>query len=103
LSAEATDLETMFGPGPGASEEDMRARRMEWLRVAVTRGGGIVKFAKALGISLQAVDGWKRRGHVPFDRAATIEQMFGVAREELVAPELARAYLTPRDIGSSLL
>lgn len=77
--------------------------RMANLQTAIKRGGGIVKFSAALGVSLQAIAGWRRRKHVPFNRAATIERLYGVKRESLIAPEDAEAYLMPRDEGSDLL
>jgi DNA-binding transcriptional regulator YdaS (Cro superfamily) len=62
---------------------------------AVQRAGGIVRFAKALGITHQAVYDWKRRGWVPLERAVAIESIFGIPRAELMNPDVVRAMNTP--------
>ena len=67
----------------------------EALESAIKRGGGIVAFARTLGVTHQAVTAWRKRGHVPFDRAARIEVLYGVLREGLLSPRNAEAYLTP--------
>lgn len=62
---------------------------------AVKRAGGLNKFAAALGISNQAVTAWRRRGFVPFERATTVEYLYGVSRVAMMLPETAAAYLAP--------
>ena len=41
------------------------------LESAIKRAGGILAFARDLGVTHQAVSAWRKRGHVPFDRATT--------------------------------
>lgn len=77
--------------------------RMANLETAIKRGGGLVKFASTMGISIQAIAGWRRRKFVPFNRAATVEKLFGVSRESLISPEDAEAFLMPREEGNDLL
>lgn len=76
---------------------------MSNLAAAIKRGGGIVKFSRDMNVTMQAIAGWKKRGHVPFERATDIEKRFGVPRESLVHPETAAAYLTPRQDGLDIL
>ena len=74
----------------------------ESLETAIKRGGGIVAFAKALGVTHQAVSAWRKRGHVPFDKATRIEVLFGVLREQLLSERNAAAYRTPSAAGDVL-
>lgn len=69
--------------------------RREALETAISRGGGIIKFAAAMGVKHQAVSMWRKKNCVPFVRAAKIEALYGVPREDLVDPEQAAAYLMP--------
>jgi transposase-like protein len=65
--------------------------RVAALDEAVRRGGGIVKFAKALGISHQAIYHWRKRGWVPLQRAVAIEAIFKVERDRLLEPSISQA------------
>lgn len=77
-------------------------KRIASIKEAVQRGGGIVKFAKAMGISHQAVYHWYRRGWVPLNRAVAIETLFGVPSSDIMDPAVLRA-LDLRDATTSLL
>lgn len=68
--------------------------RIAAITTAITRGGGIVKFSDAIGVSHQAIYAWRKRGCVPLDKATAIEAMFGVPRADMLAPEVA-ALLAP--------
>lgn len=65
--------------------------RVRALKEAIQRGGGIIKFAKSMGVSHQAVYNWMRRGWVPLDRAVSIEAVFGVPSESIMDPSVRRA------------
>lgn len=67
----------------------------EAIETAIKRAGGIIAFARGLGVTHQAVSAWRKRGYAPFDRAARIETLWGVPRETLVSERVAAAYLTP--------
>ena len=69
--------------------------RVAAIDVAIERGGGIVRFAKAMNVSHQAVYNWKARGWVPPERAVLIEGTFGVDRDRLMNPFLVRAINAP--------
>lgn len=64
------------------------------LREAIDRGGGILAFAEALGVTHQAVYSWFRKGGVPLERAIAIEALTRVPRAQLIRPSLARALET---------
>lgn len=76
--------------------------RVDNLKRAIRVGGGIVKFSRDMGVTHQAVNAWKKRGAVPFDRAAVIEMRYGVPRVSLIEPRLASAFLMTAE-GSELL
>lgn len=61
---------------------------MSALDQAIEKAGGRVPLANALGVTRQAVHGWRRQGWVPVPRAIEIEGKFGVARMHLIKPEL---------------
>jgi DNA-binding phage protein len=65
--------------------------KLPHLRDAIDRGGGIMAFAKALGVKHQAVYAWFRAGGVPLERAIQIEALTKVPRTKLIKPSLARA------------
>lgn len=69
--------------------------RIAALREAIANAGGILKFAKAMGVSHQAVYHWLKRGFVPIERAIVIETLFKVDRERIMDPALLRAINTP--------
>lgn len=69
-----------------------KTTQMQALDEAVVKGGGIVAFSRALGISPQAVNGgWRRRGWVPQLRAMQIERLWGVPARSLMDPKLVDA------------
>lgn len=75
--------------------ETTKEERLEALDAAIARGGGIISFAKRLGLSHQAIYHWRRRGWVPADKALVIETIFGIAREYLMEPRLAAVMRAP--------
>lgn len=63
---------------------------------AVQKGGGIVAFARRMGVTHQAIYHWRRRGWAPVERAVAIEAIFGIDRNRLMEPSLAQALSSPR-------
>lgn len=63
---------------------------------AVRKGGGIVAFARRMGVAHQAVYHWRKQGFAPVKRAIEIEAAFGIDRDRLMEPSLAQALSTPR-------
>jgi DNA-binding transcriptional regulator YdaS (Cro superfamily) len=63
------------------------------IETAIDRAGSRTNFAKALGVTVQAVCQWVKRDWVPVSRALQIEDLYGVPRAELMKPEL-RAIIT---------
>lgn len=63
---------------------------------AVEKGGGIVAFARRMGVTHQAIYHWRKRGWAPLERALAIETIFGISRERLIEPGLAQALAAPR-------
>ena len=61
------------------------------LRAAINAGGGIVMFAKTLGVKHQAVYHWQNKGYVPFERAAEIERRWGIPHRLLVKRSVVQA------------
>jgi hypothetical protein len=82
--------------------DDATARRRA-LEDAIVRAGGIVRFAKAMGVTLQAVTLWRKQRYVPLTRAVEIERLFNVPRETLVPADVAAALATPRSPSSDVL
>lgn len=72
-----------------------RKERIAALDEAVKRGGGIVAFARRMGVSHQAVYHWKKMGWTPLLRALAIEAMFGIDRNLLMEPGIVHALATP--------
>lgn len=68
-----------------------RTERLASINEAIAKGGGIIAFSRKLGVTHQAVTGWRRRAYVPLSRALRIEQLLGVPRAAIVAPEIAAA------------
>lgn len=69
--------------------------RIAAINLAIERGGGVLRFAKSMNVTHQAVYNWKKRGWVPAERSLTIETIFGVERSRLMDPKLVRAVSTP--------
>jgi transposase-like protein len=69
--------------------------RIDAINRAIAKGGGIVRFARSMGVSHQAVYAWKRRGWVPVEKAVVIEAVYGVPRDDLMSPDLVRALAAP--------
>jgi DNA-binding transcriptional regulator YdaS (Cro superfamily) len=63
---------------------------------AIHRAGSRTNFAKALGVTVQAVCQWVKRDWVPAARALQIEHLYGVPRAELMKPELRALITAPR-------
>jgi len=63
----------------------------EALRTAIDAGGGIVSFARTLGVRHQAVYHWQNKGYMPFERAAEVERRWGVPHRLLVKRSVAHA------------
>ena len=80
-----------------------KENRLRALNEAINRGGGIVRFAKAMGVTHQAVTAWRRRGFAPADRALAIEAIFGVPREDVMAPHLVDALYAPSALAAGVL
>ena len=70
-------------------------QRREALEVAIARGGGIIAFAKAMGVTHQAVTSWRKKARVPLPRAMMIEHLYGVGREHVIDPVIAEALMAP--------
>jgi hypothetical protein len=70
-------------------------QRVEALDEAIAKGGGIIRFAKAMGVTHQAIYNWRKRGWVPPERAVVIEAIFKIDRNRLMNPDLVRALNTP--------
>jgi DNA-binding transcriptional regulator YdaS (Cro superfamily) len=55
---------------------------------AITAAGGPTALARALGVTYQSIDDWRRKGCVPLARAKEIEMQFGIDRNSLVSPKV---------------
>lgn len=75
--------------------ETTKEERIEAIDTAISRAGGIVRFAKAMGVTHQAVYSWKRRGWAPADKALVMETLFAVPRTSLMEPSLAAVVAAP--------
>lgn len=75
---------------------DNRADFLAAMDEAVARGGGIVAFARRMGVTHQAIYHWRKRGWAPVERAVAIEAVFGIDRHRLMEPTLAQALSSPR-------
>ena len=64
----------------------------EALNTAIQRAGGLLKFARAMGVSHQAVSQWRKKCYVPINQVWRIERMYSVPAEHLMAPILAAEY-----------
>lgn len=72
-----------------------KEQRREAIEAAVARGGGIIAFAKAMGVTHQAVTFWRKKSCVPLPRAMVIEHLYGIGRENLIDPAIASALMAP--------
>ena len=48
-----------------------------------------------MGVTHQAVYGWRKRGYVPPERAVVIEAIFKIDRRRLLSPSLVAALYAP--------
>ena len=80
-----------------------RESRVQAIDTAIARGGGIVRFAAALGVAHQAVYAWKRRGYAPADRALDMETLFAVPRADTMDPRLAAVLTAPQQGATDIL
>jgi hypothetical protein len=58
------------------------------IQTAINAAGGVGPFARALGVTRQAVYEWRRLGWCPPLRAVEIEHLYGVNRRTLMSPRL---------------
>lgn len=63
-------------------------QRVTLLRAAISAGGGMIAFARSLGVSHQAVYQWIKRGYVPPFQATKIDALYHVPRRDLVDPAM---------------
>jgi len=56
---------------------------------AIQAGGGMMSFSRTMGVTHQAVYHWKKRGYVPFDKAAKVQKLFGEPMLNLVREDVA--------------
>ena len=75
-----------------------KEERIAAIDLAIERGGGIVRFAKSMNVTHQAVYNWRKRGWVPPERAVVMEAIFAIPRSDLMNPDLVRAVNTPAAI-----
>jgi len=71
----------------GVTTKDERVAAID---EAIKRGGGIIAFSKAMGVTHQAVYNWRNRGWAPLERAIAMEAVFGINRYETMEPNTAR-------------
>jgi DNA-binding transcriptional regulator YiaG len=88
LQSKSATSPLAFPHGQGEGLEETRVA----LELAISRAGGIIAFSRALGVTHQAVSAWRKRCHVPPQRALAIEALFGVDRFSLIQPELSLAF-----------
>lgn len=72
-----------------------KEERIAAIDLAISRGGGIIKFCKRMGVTHQAVYAWKRRGWAPLEKAIVMEAVFGIPRADFMNPDLVRTLNTP--------
>ena len=75
-----------------------KEERIAAIDLAIERGNGIVRFAKSMGVSHQAIYAWKRRGWVPIEKAVALEAIFSIPRDDVMNPDLVRAVNTPASV-----
>jgi transposase-like protein len=75
-----------------------KEERIAAIDLAILRGHGIVRFAKSMGVSHQAIYAWKRRGWVPIEKAVALEAIFSIPRDDVMNPDLVRAVNMPASI-----
>ena len=61
---------------------------INYVDVAVDKAGSVKDLALSLGVTTQFIYRARARGWLPPDRAAQVEDMFGIEREKLVKPAL---------------
>lgn len=55
---------------------------------AITAAGGLAALGRALGVTPQAIQDWRRKGYVPPARAKEIEMQYGIPRNDLVSAKV---------------
>lgn len=77
----------------GQSQRSMSCARVSdpvaALNEAIKSAGGILAFARAMGLSHQVVYQWKKRGYVPAERALIIEHKYDIPHNRLIRRALA--------------
>ena len=67
-------------------------KKQSGIERAIEAAGGMRALSRQLGVSLQSVQNYKRRGWCSIQRAIEIEAQYGIPRAELVSPkDLANA------------
>lgn len=67
-------------------------KKQTGIECAIEAAGGMRALSRQLGVSLQSVQNYKRRGWCSIQRAIEIEAQYGIPRTELVSPkDLANA------------
>lgn len=62
--------------------------RINYLNQVIEDAYGIIRFARDMGVTHQAVTGWRRRGCVPPERALEMAEKYGADPEKLVSPAI---------------
>jgi len=63
------------------------------IKLAIDKAGGMRPLARAIGISYQAIQSWKKR--IPAERVLDVERAIGISREQL-RPDLYGEYNGPK-------
>ena len=75
--------------------------RLDAINAAIRRGNGIMSFARALGVTHQAVTSWRKARRVPLARAFEISRLYAVPAADIMAPEDAVNYRLASDSESA--
>lgn len=73
------------------------------IREAVRKADGGPQLARKLGVTHQAVYQWLKVGWVPLTRALQIENIYGIPRQKLVSPKIARLFAIKKPKGLDLI
>ena len=68
--------------------------------LVVDKAGGAPALSKSLGITIQAISGWRKRGYVPSDRIYQIVQITGLEPEQ-VRPDLFADIKKARNVSAN--
>lgn len=84
------NIQNSAGQGQHSISSDDIPGAIAILNATIRDNGGIVAFAKSLGISHQVIYQWKKRGYVPVDRAIIIQNKYGVDHKTMVRSDIAQ-------------